>query len=85
MMTYTNVYNYCTAANHRTDGMNNRALPRGSKPQRSKQTSSAGFIGAELYERLKAEIMKRVDEIHNQGSTKVMLAWAVPMINIFSV
>ena len=70
MMTYTNVYNYCTAANHRTDG-SGRAMPRASKPQRNKQASSAGFIGAELYERLKNEIMKRVDEIHQQGSTKV--------------
>jgi len=69
MMTYTNVYNYCTAANHRTDG-SGRAMPRASKPQRNKQASSAGFIGAELYERLKNEIMKRVEEIHQQGSTK---------------
>ena len=46
-------------------------MPRASKPQRNKQASSAGFIGAELYERLKNEIMKRVDEIHQQGSTKV--------------
>ena len=70
MMTYTNVYNYCTANNQRNDG-SGRAMSRQSKPQRGKQASSAGFIGAELYERLKSEIMKRVDEIHQQGSTKV--------------
>ena len=79
MMTYTNVYNYCTAAgsNQGRDG-SGRAMPRGSKPTRGKQSSSAGFIGAELYERLKAEIMKRVDEIHQQGSTKVcaILEWS---------
>ena len=71
MLTYTNVYNYCTAATKRDDG-------GGARPRRvpntrtgTRPTSSSGFIGAELYERLRTEIKSRVETISKEGTSKV--------------
>jgi len=75
MLTYTNVYDYCTAANKSDSG--SRAGPtatggRGSRANRqNRQQTSAGFIGAELYEKLKLEIKSRVEIVSKEGSAKV--------------
>ena len=73
MLTYTNVYDYCTAAN-KSDSGGARMIPngqRGNRGRQSRQTSSAGFIGAELYEKLKLEIKSRVENIAKEGSANV--------------
>jgi cullin 1 len=73
MLTYTNVYDYCTAANKSDQprsGPPGQRGSRGANRQNRGQQTSAGFIGAELYEKLKLEIKSRVEIVSKEGRAK---------------
>lgn len=73
MVTYTTIYNYCTATRNSVPDTS-RAVPGARNPPRGRgqgrhrqPTASETFIGGELYDRLRSIINEKVRVIHGNG------------------